>query len=110
MDASVTELADRIRALLGGDGDVEERAMFGSRAFLVDGKILVGARTGGRLLVRVGAEHGDQLQAEPGVSRTVMGSRTMSANWLDVAAEAVAGDDALMAWIDIAREDAAGAE
>ena len=34
-DASVAELADRIRALLGGADDVEERAMFGSRAFLI---------------------------------------------------------------------------
>ena len=105
-DASVVELADRIRALLGGEGEIEERAMFGSRAFLSDGRILVGARKGGTLLVRVAAERAAALLTEPGVSRAVMGARTMSENWLDVAADAVADDAVLMEWIDIARADA----
>ena len=105
-DAAVIELADRIRALLGGEGEIEERAMFGSRAFLSGGRILVGARAGGTLLVRVASERAAALLAEHGVSRAVMGARTMSDNWLDVAPEAVADDAALMEWIDIAREDA----
>lgn len=105
-DATVAELADRIRALLGGDGEIEERAMFGSRAFLSEGRILVGARKGGNLLVRVAAERAAVLLTEPGVSRAVMGARTMSENWLDVAPEVVADDVALMGWIDVAREDA----
>lgn len=108
-DATVAELADRIRALLGGEDEIEERAMFGSRAFLSGGRILVGARRGGVLLVRVEAEHGNALRTEPGVSPAVMGPRTMSANWLDVAAEVIRDDTALMGWIDIAREDAARA-
>ncbi|WP_295014950.1 TfoX/Sxy family protein [uncultured Microbacterium sp.] len=106
VDASVAELADRIRALLGAEGDIEEKAMFGSRAFLAGGHILVGARKGGVLLVRVEEEHGSALLTEPGVSRAVMGPRTMSAGWLDIAAEAIRDDTALMEWIDIAREDA----
>ena len=105
-DAAVIELADRIRALLGGDGEIEERAMFGSRAFLSGGRILVGARAGGTLLVRVASERAAVLLTEHGVSRAVMGARTMSDNWLDVAAEVVADDAALMEWIDISREDA----
>ncbi|MGN7859048.1 TfoX/Sxy family protein [Microbacterium sp. 22303] len=109
VDASVAELADRIRALLGGADDVEERAMFGSRAFLSEGRILVGARKGGVLLVRVGAERGAVLLTGQGVARAVMGARTMSENWLDVAPEAIADDRALMEWIDLAREDAGAA-
>ncbi|GAA4488725.1 hypothetical protein GCM10023171_28700 [Microbacterium panaciterrae] len=108
MDVEMTELADRIRALLEGDLAIEERRMFGSRAFLVDGKILVGARRGGSLLVRVEIEHGAGLLGRPGVTHAVMGARTMSANWLDVAAEAVADDERLIFWLDVAREDAAG--
>ncbi|MGN8027683.1 TfoX/Sxy family protein [Microbacterium sp. 22242] len=104
----MTELADRIRALLEDDLGIEERRMFGSRAFLVDGRILVGARRGGVLLVRVDAEHGATLAMRPGVSPAVMGARTMSANWLDVASDAIADDAALMFWLDVAREDAAG--
>ena len=107
-DAAVIELADRIRALLGGEGEIEERAMFGSRAFLSGGRILVGARAGGTLLVRVTSERAAVLLTERGVSRAVMGARTMSENWLDVASETVADDVALMEWIDIAREDADG--
>ncbi|WP_292722923.1 TfoX/Sxy family protein [Microbacterium sp. 13-71-7] len=109
VDAAVVELADRIRALLGGAGEIEERAMFGSRAFLSDGHILVGARKGGALLVRVGAERAAMLLTERGVTRAVMGARTMSENWLDVSPDAIADDAALMHWIDVAREDAGAA-
>ncbi|MGB4136767.1 MAG: TfoX/Sxy family protein [Microbacterium sp.] len=105
MDAAGAELADRIRALLGDDR-IEERRMFGSRAFLSQGRILVGARKGGVLLVRVTVENGASLLGAPGVSRAVMGARTMSANWLDVDAAAIADDTALMFWLDVAREDA----
>ena len=108
MDAAGTELADRIRALLSTGREVEERRMFGSRAFLLDGRILVGARTGGVLLVRVAEDHGAALMTRPGVARAVMGARTMSATWLDVAPEEIADDGSLMFWLDAAVEDAAG--
>ena len=104
MDAAGGELADRIRALLAADG-IEERRMFGSRAFLQDGKILVGARKGGILLLRVDTEHSAALLLRPGVSRARMGGRSMSANWLDVSPEALADDADLVAWLDIAREE-----
>lgn len=116
MDASGEELADRVRALLsvGGpgspDGDVEEKRMFGTRAFLLDGHILVGARKGGVLLVRVAEETGAALVTRPGVATAVMGPRTMGNSWLDVSPSALSDDDALMFWLDIAREDAAAPE
>ncbi|MVQ43189.1 hypothetical protein GON06_13630 [Microbacterium sp. MAH-37] len=93
-----------MRALLTADG-IEERRMFGSRAFLQDGKILVGARKGGILLLRVHSEHSAELLLRPGVSRARMGGRSMSANWLDVSPEALADDADLVAWLDIAREE-----
>ncbi|WP_341941909.1 TfoX/Sxy family protein [Microbacterium sp. LWH10-1.2] len=108
MDAAGEELADRIRALMGADPSIEEKRMFGSRAFLMDGRILVGARKGGVLLVRVSEEQGAALAVRPGVARAVMGAKTMSASWLDVDVATVADDDALMFWIDAAREDSAG--
>lgn len=114
MDESGEELADRVRALLssgdaGGDR-VEEKRMFGTRAFLLDGHILVGARSGGVLLVRVDEENGAALVTRPGVTTAVMGPRTMGTGWLDVSPRALADDDALMFWLDIAREDAGGRE
>lgn len=104
MDAAAMELADRVRALLNDEPDLEERSMFGTRAFLQDGSILVCARPGGVLLVRVDDEQDAALVTEPGVSRAVMGSRTMGSGWLDVAAAAIADDDALLRWLDVARE------
>lgn len=108
MDAAGEELADRVRALLTLGGDVEERRMFGTRAFLIDGRILVGARTGGVLLVRVHEESGAALVVRPGVETAVMGPRRMGTGWLDVSPGATADDEALAFWLDVAREDAAG--
>ncbi|GAA1145852.1 TfoX/Sxy family protein [Microbacterium oxydans] len=106
MDAAGNELADRVRALLGADTEIEERRMFGTRAFLDDGHILVGARPGGVLLVRVADEDGAALLTEPGAARAVMGARTMSSGWLDVSQTAIEDDTALMFWLDVARESA----
>ncbi|GGM53225.1 TfoX/Sxy family protein [Microbacterium saperdae] len=105
MDAAGEELADRVRALLGGSADVEERRMFGTRAFLVDGHILVGARPGGTLLVRVDGQSGAALSTRAGVARAVMGARTMGTGWLDVSSGALADDGELMFWLDVAREN-----
>lgn len=104
MDAAGNELADRIRALLSADPAIEERRMFGTRAFLDGGRILVGARPGGTLLVRVDDENGAAAMTQPGASRAVMGKRMMSSGWLDVAPGALKDDTALMFWLDVARE------
>jgi hypothetical protein len=81
--------------------------MFGTRAFLLNGKILVGTRNEGVLLVRVTAEKGTALLTEPGVAIAVMGAKTMGPSWLDVAATAIEDDESLMFWVDAARESAA---
>jgi hypothetical protein len=105
MDAAGEELADRVRAMLSLGNDVEEKRMFGTRAFLLDGRVLVGARKGGVLLVRVKEESGAALVARPGVATAVMGPRTMGLGWLDVSPTVLEDDDALAFWLDVARED-----
>lgn len=105
MDAAGIELADRVRALLSSEPTLEEKRMFGTRAFLVNGRILVGARGGGTLLVRLTDEHGAALLTEPGVQVALMGRRTMGTRWLDVDAAVIADDEALIEWLDAARED-----
>lgn len=107
MDAAGTELADRVRALLMSESGLEEKRMFGTRAFLLHGRILVGARKGGVLLVRVTAEKGAELLTEPGVAIAVMGAKSMGPGWLDVSAAALEEDEELMFWVDAARECAA---
>jgi len=109
MDAAGDELADRIRALLSADAEIEERRMFGTRAFLDDGRILLGARSGGVLLVRVDEENGAALLVRPGVARAVMGARTMGTGWLDVAPGVIEDDGELMFWLDVARESTGSA-
>lgn len=111
VDAAGDELADRIRALLSAGDEIEERRMFGTRAFLDDGRILLGARPGGVLLVRVDDENGAALATRSGVARAVMGARTMGSGWLDVSPETIEEDADLMFWVDVARESAgAGAD
>lgn len=105
MDAAGEELADRVRALLADGDEIEERRMFGTRAFLLDGRILVGARKGGVLLVRVAEEHGAVLATRSGVGVATMGSKTMGPSWLDVDPDAIRDDEALLFWLDAARED-----
>ncbi|MFT4259408.1 hypothetical protein [Microbacterium sp.] len=81
MDAAGEELADRVRAMLSGEPMLEEKRMLGTRAFLLGGRILVGARNGGTLLVRVEAERGTALLLRPGVSaapQTSAGSTSCS--------------------------------
>lgn len=107
MDSAATELADRVRALLMSEPGLEEKRMFGTRAFLLNGRILVGTRKEGVLLVRVTDERGSELLTEPGVSVAVMGAKTMGPSWLDVAPTAIEDDDSLMFWVDAARESAA---
>lgn len=108
MDDAATELADRVRALLMAEPGLEEKRMFGTRAFLLNGRILVGTRKEGVLLVRVTEEKGSALLTEPGVSIAVMGAKTMGPSWLDVAPTAIPDDASLMFWVDAARESAAG--
>lgn len=106
MDAEATELADRVRALLMSEPGLEEKRMFGTRAFLLNGRILVGTRKNGVLLVRVTDEKSTALLTEPGVSVAVMGAKTMGPSWLDVSSTVISDDEALMFWIDAARESA----
>ena len=107
MDAASTELTDRVRALLMSEPGLEEKRMFGTRAFLLGGRILVGTRKQGTLLVRVSEERGSELLTEPGVSVAVMGTKSMGPSWLDVAPTVLESDEQLMFWIDAARDSAA---
>src|SRR4051794_28274228 len=48
-----TELANRIRTLIGNEPGLTEKAMFGGLAFLVNGNMSVSASSKGGLLLRV---------------------------------------------------------
>ena len=96
-------LVQRVRALVNDEPDVREVSMFGGRAIMVNDTMIVSAGRSGDLLVRVAADRYEALLAEPGAERARMGAgRVMGPGWITVAPEAVADDEGLDFWIDVA--------
>ncbi|MFT4135273.1 TfoX/Sxy family protein [Microbacterium sp.] len=105
MNVKRTELADRIRALLIGE-NVVQKPMFGSLAFMVDDRLLVAAWGDGDLLVRVDPADSAELLLQPGAHQAEMGAarRSMGPSWLTVDGEALADEERLLFWVDVAQE------
>lgn len=104
-DAGITDrenLAGRMRVLLTDEPSLDERSMFGSRAFMVREKLLVCAFKQGRLLVRVDAEREDELLERPGATRAVMAGRDMGLGWVSVEPDAIGDDRELTFWLEVA--------
>lgn len=106
IDEKRAELADRVRALLADEPTCEQKRMFGSIAFMVNGRILVATWGAGDLLVRVDPDQSAALLLRDGARQAEMGAKhtIMGPGWLAVTAAAVADDQSLLEWIDIARE------
>ena len=99
-------LESRIREALTGR-PVREVRMFGGLSFLVDGNIVVAARAGGDLLVRIAPRRRDEFLGLPGVSAAVMGGgRPMGRQWITVDAASLTSDAELREWLDVALDDA----
>ncbi|SEQ00472.1 TfoX/Sxy family protein [Microlunatus flavus] len=105
------ELADRLRAVLGGwderhDGAdeaedlgiVDEKPMFGGLGFMVAGHLAVCASSHGGLLVRVDPSDQDALVAADGVEPMRMAGRP-SRSWVEVSPDALADDEVLTTWV-----------
>jgi len=93
------DLADRIRALVGGDTRITEKRMFGGLAFLVNGKMAVAASGQDGLLVRIDPAECDSLLAENDAQPMVMRGRAMR-GWLRVGSEQVRTDRQLAPWVE----------
>lgn len=80
--------------------------MFGSIAFMVNGRMLVATWGDGDLLVRADPSRSAALQLRPGVRQAEMGAKrtSMGPGWLAVSASVIADDHSLLEWIDVARE------
>ena len=92
-------LADRIRSALPDGGEISERKMMGGLVFMVGDHMACGARRDGSMLARVGADGMPAALEEPGVQPMVMRDRVMK-GYVFVAADAVADDASLQAWVD----------
>ena len=93
-----TELADRIRFLIGTGPGVTEKKMFGGLAFLIDGNMAISASGQGGALVRVDPADSDALVATAKATLAVMGGRTMQ-GWLRVSSEDLEADEQLTEWV-----------
>jgi hypothetical protein len=93
-------LAARIRELVASEPGIVEKRMFGGLAFLVDGKMSVGASGSGGLMVRVPPEETDTLldRHQPHAEPFIMRDRPID-GWLRVAAEGVQTRQELKAWV-----------
>jgi TfoX/Sxy family transcriptional regulator of competence genes len=90
-------LAGRIRQQLARRKNIEEKKMFGGVGFLLNGNLLVGVWKDS-LIVRLGAEEGDEALLEPHVKEFDITGRAMK-GWVLVEPEGIEGDDQLSAWI-----------
>lgn len=94
-------LGERIRALLGEDPRITEKMMFGGLTFLMNGRILIGCRQDGCVLLSVGRDNYADALARPGASAMSQKGRKMTGFvWVD--AEAIEEDDGLAGWLDFA--------
>ncbi|MBV9192784.1 MAG: TfoX/Sxy family protein [Solirubrobacterales bacterium] len=92
------DLANRIRELIGADGDVTEKRMFGGLAFLIGGHMSVSVSGQGGLLLRCDPEQTDALLAKPHAGPFEMRGRVMD-GWLRVAPEGVRSKAQLERWV-----------
>ena len=96
----MSDLSARLRALLVDEPTLREVSMFGGRAFMVNGKIIVSALKDGNLLVRVSAEKHDELLLQPGAVPAEMGAgRSMGPGWITIKSETIADTGSLSGWV-----------
>lgn len=92
------DLADRIRELIAGDPEVEEKRMFGALAFLVRGNLSVAASGQGGLMVRVDPRDADVLVTKPHARPFEMRDRPVP-GWLTVDPDGVRTKRQLERWV-----------
>jgi hypothetical protein len=86
-------LAARIRDALARKKGVEEKKMFGGVGFLLHGNLLVGVWKES-LVVRLGAEQGEEAMREPHVQPFDITGKALK-GWVLVSLQGVADDDRL---------------
>jgi hypothetical protein len=99
------DLANRIRELVGGERNLEEKQMFGGLAFLINGNMAVAASGRGGLMVRVPPEDTDKLLKGKHASPMVMAGRE-TRGWLRVADEGVKTKSQLQKWVSLGTDHA----
>jgi TfoX-like protein len=100
------ELTDRIRRVLGGRPDIEEKRMVGGLSFSVAGRMCCGV-SGRALMVRVGADARESVLGLRHVRPMVLGAKVVT-GFVLVDPEGVATDRDLEAWVGRGLDVASG--
>lgn len=90
-------LADRVRRVLAGRPDIEEKRMVGGVSFSVDGRMCCGVSSRA-LVVRVGADAREPMLRLPDVRPMVLGGKVVT-GFVLVDPDGVSTDRDLEAWI-----------
>lgn len=99
-DLMETVLIERTRALIP-EANVEQKKMFGSTCFMVNGNMLVCASRRG-LMARVGKEQEAEALARPHAAPCTPAGRPMP-GFIRVDPEGIESDEDLKIWVDMAR-------
>lgn len=94
-----SELAQRIRTILGERQAVVEKKMFGGVGFILHGNMACGVQ-GDRLIVRVGAENNDEALSHPYVGPFLVTGGKPMAGWILVDPEGLLTEHQLEEWVE----------
>lgn len=95
-------LAERIRQALAPLASVKEQKMFGGIAFMVNGKMCVGAYSGGDMMVRCDPDMADELITKKGARQAEMKGKPMAKGWLLIGSEGTTSPQDFGYWIRVA--------
>lgn len=95
------QVAERIRKSLA-NVPYKEQKMMGGIAFMVNGKMTVGANNDGNLMVRCEPERTDELLQKKGVKRFEMKGKQAMQGWLVVTEEGTKSQKDFDSWVHIA--------
>jgi TfoX/Sxy family transcriptional regulator of competence genes len=95
-------LADRIRQALAPHSSVKEQKMFGGIAFMVHGKMCIGAYSGGEMILRCDPEMAEELATKKGARRAEMKGKPMAKGWLLIGSEGITSPQDFDYWIGVA--------
>jgi hypothetical protein len=99
------DLVTRVRGAIPTGRAVREVRMFGGISFMLDERMLVAARRGGDLLVRIDPDMHDDLLLRPGAHPALMGTeRPMGPGWISVGPDGTGTDSDLTEWVAVALE------
>lgn len=94
-----TELANRVRELVSSESGVDEKAMFGGLAFLINGNMAVAVSGKGGLMVRVPPDETAELLTREFTSPMVMAGRE-TRGWLRIGDDGVRTTRQLRGWVN----------